>query len=287
MKAPLAAVTMVYNEPEFLPVWLGYYAQMVGRDHCFVIDHGTDDGSTDTLACNRLRIPRSPQDDARRARAIGRICAGLLEWYEHVLYCDVDEIVVADPVVFPSVTSLARARRARAVTATGFDIIHRPDCEPPLDFTAPIARQRVALRFSAAMCKPCLIGAPVRWSPGFHSVEALPPRPDPALMLFHLRYVDRDKGLVRLARTRNQPWVSPDAGSHQRMENSAWSAMLQSMAGLAFEPASLLEDDPAVSLWRQRIEDEGRSRAEDPYPLDLGLSGDRLWRLPERFRPVF
>jgi len=287
MKAPLAAVTMVYDEPVFLPVWLRHHSRTIGAEHCYVIDHGSDDGSTDRLKCNRLRIPRSPQDDAQRARAISAICAGLLEWYDTVLYSDVDEIVVADPACFTSLTALATARDLPCLTATGFDLLHHEDREKPANFGAALTRQRSSLRFSAAMCKPCLIRKPVVWSPGFHSVQDLAPSPDPALMLFHLRYCDVDTGLKRLQRTRSQPWCSDQAGQHQRMDDQSWRAMLASMAGLPEEPSSLLADDTALSRWRARIVSEGQGRLNDPYPVDLSLSGDRLWPLPARFKGLF
>jgi len=287
MKAPLAAVTMVYNEPVFLPVWLRHYTGIIGAECCYVIDHGSDDGSTDRLSCNRLRIPRSPQDDERRARAIGNICSGLLEWYEAVLYCDVDELLIADPDCFSSLSTLSEARNLPCVTATGFDLLHNASQEPDLDFSLPLSLQRHFLRFSAAMCKPCLIRSTVTWSPGFHSVKEFLPDPDPALLLIHLRYCDLRQGLVRLARTRGQAWCSAEAGSHQRMTDEAWQHMLSAMAGLDYEKATLNEDDPLMKTWRDRIVREGRERANEPYPIDLTLSGNRLWPLPERFKGLF
>ncbi|MBE7210981.1 MAG: glycosyltransferase family 2 protein, partial [Gluconacetobacter diazotrophicus] len=34
MRAPLAVVTMVYNEAAMLPVWLRHYAAAVGAGNC-------------------------------------------------------------------------------------------------------------------------------------------------------------------------------------------------------------------------------------------------------------
>ncbi|WP_242403326.1 hypothetical protein [Asaia platycodi] len=127
----------------------------------------------------------------------------------------------------------------------------------------------------------------VTWSPGFHSVKEALPNPDPALMLFHLRYSDLKEGLKRLGRTRKQAWCSRQAGAHQRMTNKAWRDMLASMAGLRSEEVTLLVDDPSLKPWRERLVREGLERAEGFYPIDLGLSGDRLWPLPERFRGLF
>lgn len=105
-RAPLAIVTMVYNEPVFLPLWLRHYTVQAEPRHCYVIDHGSSDGSTapEQLppGLNLVRIPRSPQDDSRRCQFMSNFCAALLVWYETVIYVDVDEILVADPALHVS-----------------------------------------------------------------------------------------------------------------------------------------------------------------------------------------
>ena len=69
--ANIAAVTMVYNEPEYLPIWCRHYAKAVGPENCFIIDHGSDDGSTSSLPnFNVIRkSPRSPKDNEKRTRS--------------------------------------------------------------------------------------------------------------------------------------------------------------------------------------------------------------------------
>ena len=75
----IAAVTMAYNEPDFATLWAAHYGAEVGARHCFIIDHGSDDGSLEALGgVNIVAIPRSPQDDARRAKFVSAFCASLL-----------------------------------------------------------------------------------------------------------------------------------------------------------------------------------------------------------------
>lgn len=288
MKAPLAIVTMVYNEPEFLPLWRRHYASQVGEKACYVIDHGTDDGSTDDLGgVNRLCIPRSPQDDETRSRAIACYCAALLHWYDAVIYVDVDELLVADPALYASLIDFSRGWSAPVVTATGLDVIHVPEHEPDIDWSVPISRQRTHLRFTSSMCKPVLIRRPVDWAPGFHNTTEVP-QFDAPLFLFHLRYADLMQGVKRLERTRRQPWISEDAGRHQRMTNEDWSGMLRSMAALPdIRDISLSADDPTLALWRARVLSSSRSRMNDRYKIDLHISGDALWKLPPRFAGTF
>lgn len=290
MKAPLAVVTMVFNEQTFLPVWLRHYGDQIGSANCFVLDHGSTDGSTGQARvqdASVVRIPRSPQDDSLRCGFVSDFCASLLNWYDAVIYTDVDELLVADPASHASLlTFAASVGENEVVTALGFDVVQVPDLEPALDWTGRMAPQRDWLRFSSAMCKPVLIRRRVAWAPGFHCIDTGPAFSD--LFLFHLRYVDLPSGLARLRRTRKQPWITPEAGSHQRMPDERWEGMLRGMAGLPKRTdVTLLSDDPVLADWRDRVLASAVSRSDALYRIDLHLSGDELWRLPERFRDRF
>jgi hypothetical protein len=285
-RAPLAIVTMVYNEAVFLPLWLRHYSGQADPRHCYVVDHGSNDGSTDPArlppGLNLVRIPRSPQDDGRRCRFISQFCGGLLIWYESVIYVDVDEMLVADPALHASLEDYASGLEEQAVvSAIGLDVVHCPDDEPALDWSRPVSLQRRWLRFSSAMCKPVLIRRPVSWSPGFHNIEAAPCFHE--LFLFHLRYADLASGLARLALTRAQEWGTPQAGSHQRMADDVWRGMLLGMAGLPRHAGTLGLDDGELRGWLVRVMQSAKEREAELYRIDLHLSGDALWRLPERF----
>ena len=235
----VAAVTMSYNAPDWAPVWARHYAAELGAANCFIIDHGSDDRSLDGLAgVNVIRIPRSPQDDDRRARALSLFCASLLQWYDAVIH--------PDPL----------ARR--------------------------VGRPRRSVRFASAMCKPVLIRTPVDWAPGFHSVPAAPAFGD--LFLIHLRYADLGRGLMRLARTRSQPWQEEAAGRHQRMGDAEWEAMLRAMAGLPRTIPRLFSGDAdPLASWLDRVCASAHGRERDRYRLDLHIFGDTWWRRPAAF----
>ena len=279
----VAAVTMAYNEPDFAPLWAAHYAAELGARNCFVVDHGSDDGSLDALGgVNLLRIPRSPQDDRRRARFVSQFCASLLTWYDAVLHTDIDEILVADPARHASLATYAASDPRPVVSAIGLDLVHVPDRERPLARGLPVTRQRHWLRFSSAMCKPVLIRRAVDWAPGFHSVNADPEWGE--LYLFHLRYADLGRGLLRLAKTRTQPWQEEAAGAHQRMTDADWEAMLRAMAGLDRRHAGALRPEEApLAPWLERVRASAAGRTGETYRIDLHISGDELWRLPGRF----
>ena len=280
----LAAVTMAYNEPIYAPIWLRHYARQVGAAHCYVIDHGSDDGSLDTLGVTSvLRLPRSPQDDPRRARFLSGFCAALLQWYDAVLYADIDELLVADPAQHRDLAAYAASMPAEVITAIGLDVQHLPGEEAGFDPVRSVGEQRRWARFNSAMCKPALIRRPVAWAPGFHCAD-VPPVFD-RLYLFHLRYFDLGLGLARLAKTRTMPWAVPGAGSHQRMDDAAWSAMVRAIAGLPrlagvpFDPAL-----PPIAVCLDALRASMAGREGQTYRYDLNISPDALWEIPARFR---
>ena len=279
----LAAVTMVYNEAVLLPLWQRHYARQVGAAHCYVLDHGSFDGCADDLRpASVIRLPRSPHDDARRARAVSRICEGLLEWYDAVIYTDVDELVLADPARHADLRAFAATNDAAAVTAIGLNVMQMPT-EPPLDPQRAVLAQRAYAAFSSALCKPVLIRRPVTWAPGFHCADA-PLRFDD-LFLFHLRYCDRDAALMRLAKTRDMPWSDRSAGAHQRVSDAEFAQMLDNFARMERrDDIVLARDQPPLSVWLQAVADSQAGREHAMFTLDLQLNAYELWPIPIRFR---
>lgn len=284
----VAAVTMAFNEPAHLPLWARHYARQVGGRNCYVIDHGSDDGSTAGLGdINVIRIPRSAQDDERRARFLSQFCASLLAWYDWVIHSDVDEIVLPDPYRCETLATYCADPLPDVVTAIGFNLHHVPDAEPPLDLARPVTRQRRWARFSSAMCKPVLIRRPVAWVPGFHCAVDAPVVFD-RLYLFHLRWFDRTLGLERLAKTRAMPWADADAGAWQRVQDAEFVALMERIAalpqrsGVAFDPGQ-----PPLHDAIGAVLDSTRGREQARYKIDLHLDIDELWELPARFRGRF
>ena len=93
----LAAVTMAYNEPVWAPAWARHYARQVGAEHCLVLDHGSDDGSTDGLPVPVRRLARSPLDDAWRVEQVAAVVQDLLGRDDAVIHTDADELLGGRP----------------------------------------------------------------------------------------------------------------------------------------------------------------------------------------------
>jgi len=283
----LACVTMAYNEQDMLPIWLRHYARQAGARACYVLDHGSTDGSTDNIGgATLLRLERSPLDEPGRAAFVGRICAGLLGQYDYVLYADADEMLVADPARWPSLLDYINAPRAAVTTAFGMNLLHRVHHEAACDFAQPIMAQRGFASPVAALCKPSLIRRPVRWSPGFHSSDA--PIVFDGLFLFHLAYVDYDAALRRQAKRRAQSFIDAQTAVHHTFPDqvvrdwmNVWSNMERD------EGVALDAQCAAMADFQQRVLASQTGREGSEYRIDLDLREDRLWRVPARFKEVF
>lgn len=282
----LAAVTTVHNDPDHLRIWADYHARQLGARNLYVIDLGSDDGSTADLGeINVLRLPRTKRDDVRRAAFISDFTASLLAWYECVLHSEVDEMLVADPRHAPSLAALAATTRAPVLNAIGVHIIHRLGQEMAFDPTRPVLHQRRHVFSASAACKPALIRRPARWAPGFHAADA--PACFGHLWLFSLRWFDLDIAHRRLATTRAMAWQYPDAGRDQRLSDDE---MTQQMVGFASLPQDTRDLDaglPPVSDFVADVLRSQRGRETDVYRIALDIWPSTLWRIPERFRGLF
>jgi len=277
----LAALTMAYNEPVWAGVWSRFYAGQVGAANCFLLDHGSDDGSTEGLGIHVERLGRSALDEDARAATIGSVTRELLRGYDAVVHSDVDELVIADPRRHRDLAAYAAACTTAVVTSVGFDVQHLASEEPALVIGQAIGAQRRWVRFSAAMCKPCFVREPVAWSPGFHMSDA--PMVMDGLFLLHLRYADLGLGLRRLERTRGLNFAHAEINPHQRVSDAAFAEMLEQIAQLPRESIAFEVAEGPLAAWVERTRAAQAAGGGDW----LALAGDRLWELPEAFRRLF
>lgn len=202
----IAIVTMVYNENIHLPIWLKHYRRMAPNAALFVIDHSSDDGSTDNLAgVHRILLPRDRLDEDDRVFFIGALQQGLLRYYEVVIYTDCDELLVPDPARSASLEAHLGRSRYPYASPVGINVIHDINSEPAIDFSRPLLRQRRYGQFHSHMCKPLVSRIPLAWEAGFHVCDR-PVNIDRALYLFHIKQIDQDQALQRHLLTRRFPW---------------------------------------------------------------------------------
>lgn len=213
-----AVVTIVHNEPVFLPIWLRYYSRFFAPEDIYVLDNDTSDGSTDGSAFVRIDAPHSSVDHTWMVRRIEQLQRELLERYEIVVVCDVDEIIAPTPSFGTLGTYLDRFDEPW-VNCLGYELLHRVDSEPALDLRRPLLDQRHWWFHNGGYDKAAVTTAPVRWRPGFHGREDFQYALDPDLRLIHLHRMDYALCLARHRVRNRKPWARKDAEQRWAVHN--------------------------------------------------------------------
>ena len=205
-----AAITIVHNEPVFLPIWLGYYSRFFAPEDLYVIDNDTTDGSTDRDGFVRIPAPHDRADNAWMVQTIESLQHELIEGdYDVVLVTDVDEIVTPTPG-WGTLGQYLDELDEWWVNAIGYELIHMIDCEAPLDLGRPILDQRGHWYANGAFNKPAIATGPMSWVPGFHHRSDRRLNYDPDLRLIHLHRMDYEICRARHLSRRERAWSELD-----------------------------------------------------------------------------
>ena len=191
-----AVMTLVRDERDFFPVWLGYYSRHFAPEDIHVLDHGSSDGSTDREGFVRIPVKNEATDNACILEQVGGLQRSLLESYDAVLIADVDEIIVPDPGL-GDLRDYVTGFREGFVNCLGYEVLHLPDREPPIDFSRALMPQRSYWFAAEGYDKPALATEPVPFEVGRHSRTDGKLNLDPDLRLIHLHRVDHDLCLAR------------------------------------------------------------------------------------------
>lgn len=278
----VAAITNVYNEKHNMPVWLRHYGRQVGAKHCVVLDHGSNDGSTDDLGgAGVVRLARGKVYDERaRMKLVTDLANSLLGYYNAVIYSDCDEMFVADPDKYADITDYARQMKKPVAFAVGLNVRHNPEAEADLTDDAPVLSQRSLVQFVSPMCKPLLITQPVSWGGGFHCCEREPTFDD--AYMFHLRHADMRRALDRLKTTRVIQFAREGAGKHHRRdEGELIEKAFKSVAKWKVKDDFDFSDEIKAHKAGIGLSFSGR------YAVQKSVNVKHLNRIPERFATVF
>ena len=287
----IAAVTMTYNEPDFAGLWAAHYGAEVGARNCFIVDHGSDDGSLDGLG--GVNIVTNPALAAGRScaarRFVSAFCASLLVWYDAVIHVDIDEILVADPALYPSLAHYAAADPRPVISAIGLDLLHVPQAvERPLSRGLPVC----ATAALAAVLE-CDVQAGAD-PPGGRLGAGLPldrsaARVRRALPVPPALRRSRPRPGAAGQDPRTQPWQ--EAGRRRAPAHDGrglgGDAAVDGGAGRVATPGRCSPGEAPLAPWLERVCQSAVGREGQTYRIDLHISGDELWRLPTRFRDRF
>ncbi len=205
-----AAITIVHNEPVFLPIWLGYYSRFFDPADLYVIDNDTTDGSTDGEGFVRIPGHHDRADNAWMVQTVERVQHELIEGdYDVVLVTDVDEIITPTPE-WGTLGDYLDELDDWWVDCIGYELIHMIDREKPLDLSRPILDQRGFWYANGAFNKPAIATGPMSWVPGFHHRTDGQLNYDPDLRLIHLHRMDYEICRARHDSRRDRAWSELD-----------------------------------------------------------------------------
>lgn len=168
MPGRVAFVTMVRDEPIFLPLWIRHYARIAPPEHMFVVVDGLHYAVPPEASRVQLvrlpQVPVGPGWDGARWRMLTAFAHALLERFNVVVLNDVDELIVLDPRHGDDLAgALAEARHCGVISPFALEVIHRPDLElDPLLLDRPILQQRRHERINSSYAKPCIIARKVQ-----------------------------------------------------------------------------------------------------------------------------
>ena len=205
-----AAITMVHNEPVFLPIWLGYYSRFFAPEDIYVLDNDTSDGSTDGDGFVRIPVHHDSVDHNWMVETVEGLQHELISsGYDVVLVTDVDEIVIPTPE-WGTLGDYIDEFAEWFVNCIGYEILHMVDREGPYDPSRPILEQRGYWFANGAYNKPALATGPMAWVPGFHHRTDGQLNYDPNLRLIHLHRMDFEICRERHRGRRSRDWAKTD-----------------------------------------------------------------------------
>lgn len=286
-------VTMVYNDDEFLRIWLAYYERFVPRTNLHIVTHGPQPNVHEIArGCTIVEAPRDPRDaqmERQRFDFISKYCSAQTEHHDRVVFNDVDEMVVLDPSIGDNLAEYLSGIDAsiRVVTPLGIEIIHRTDLENDFDFGRGVFAQRRFVRTSGWYCKPCIINTEMIWGPDGHGSSFPEFHHDENLFLVHLKWFDQTFHRAR-HRERVNMWFTDDSGTHVRIGGGSWQwdDKTYEIAANQFLGYSIDKHDRGwdFSDIRGRLHDSFGLYTKRPerYKVDWFVSTD-LREVPERF----
>ncbi|KUF11598.1 glycosyltransferase family 2 protein [Pseudoponticoccus marisrubri] len=287
MQTVAAALTMVRDDAFFLKAWLRHYGEALGRENCYVVNHGRGAEVAELAeGCNIIGIPGDPHPnfDMKRWRMLNNLVHGLRCYYTHVIVGDVDELVVVDPASGKGLLDyLAETRPRRVLTPLGLEVIHRIDIEHD-PITDHILGPRRHVRLAPHYSKPCVISAGVKIARGGHFTQHDTLIAPEDLYLFHLKFCDFET-YVSVMNARNQVTEEVGVGVKEAAIGRHWFAEARGADRAVFDGFARLEMKEGFDLgWvRKRMARSWGPRGDTGFYNFQRPDYGGQYRLPERF----
>lgn len=286
----LAAVTMVRDDAFFLKAWLRHYGDMLGRENCYVVNHGRGaEAARLAEGCNIIGIPGDAHKnfDVKRWGLLNNIVGGLRRYYRHVIVGDVDELVVLDPAADETLLQrMESVPEGRVLTPVGLEVIHRIDLEETA-IEGHILGPRMHVRPAPHYSKPCVISAPVKIARGGHFTQYAKVHVPDDMYLLHLKFCDFG-AYVGVMDHRNKVTQEVGGDVKDAAIGRHWFAQARGEDRAVFEAFADLEmqDGFDFTRIRRRMRRSFGPRGETGFYEFDRPNLTTQYRLPERFAGV-
>ncbi|SFU06196.1 glycosyltransferase family 2 protein [Sedimentitalea nanhaiensis] len=282
-----AALTMVRDDTFFLKLWLHHYGGLLGRENCYVINHGSGSRVADMArGCNVIGIPGDPHRnfDMKRWRMLNNFVMGLRCYYNHVIVGDVDELVVLDPEAGSDLFSwLKTVPTNRVLTPLGLEVIHRIDVEDERieDYVlGPRRHVRPAPHYS----KPCVVSVGTKIARGGHFTQYDKLHTPQHLYLLHLKFCDMTAYSDAMDR-RNAVTAATGASVKEAAIGRHWFAETRGEDHEVFAgfQALRMQEGFEMGPLRRHMHRSWAARGSTGYWAFERAETDTQYLLPERF----
>ncbi|MBT55136.1 MAG: hypothetical protein CMF72_17265 [Mameliella sp.] len=287
MQSVAAALTMVRGDAFFLKAWLRHYGETLGRENCYIVNHGRGGDVADLAeGCNIIGIPGDPHPnfDMKRWRMLNNLVQGLRCYYTHVVVGDVDELVVVDPAHGGSLLDyLKEARPKRILTPLGLEVIHRTDIEDT-PISGAILGPRRHVRLAPHYSKPCVISHGAKIARGGHFTQYEHLIAPDELYLFHLKFCDFSNYTATM-NARNKVTEEVGTGIQDTAIGRHWFAEARGEDREVFDAFTRLpmQDGFDLSWVRKRMKRSWAPRGETGFHAFKRPDYDGQYLLPDRF----
>lgn len=290
----LAVVTMVYDDYEFLPIWVQYWSQHVDAKCMYVIINGSNRRLRRMArSCNVIEMRRPPptrQMEGERWRMLGHFVSALTVMHDSVLYTDVDEIITLDPNVGTDVRDYILSSESDVTAPYGLEVIHREDQEPDaFDPEKKVLEQRGLVRVNTSFGKPSMVKTPIAWRRGGHFAYSDNILFDTNLVAFHLRFFDvplfRSRALRRRKTTKAPKGKNSTPARAWRESDQGIDDMVARLHEMPLAGPLTEDRSPYVdAIHRSKSLITEKDGIFTKHKTNASLE---LYQLPERFRTLF
>lgn len=191
-KKRLAVITYANGAGAWFPYFYKYYSNIVGADSIFLITAKPEEFVGYELG-GVISLKGLPFDNNPRVQLASKLTSGLLAYYDWVINCDVDEIVVPHPLSNLDFMETLADLKGDFSFARGFDVIQYDD-EEAFDFDQDILSQRKFGIINSALCKPHIAKINLNYSPGYHFCQFQPyfEEKNKGFITLHLKFACND-----------------------------------------------------------------------------------------------